>query len=152
MSTMTIARRAQIDDEFEGFDQDAIFALTDGTYWIQSEYRYWYHYAYRPQVEIVNHGGCLYLQLVGSNERVAVRQLHQVIESRIDGDFEGWTGNSVYTLTNGHTYRQRDGKCRSRHRHRPGVLVYDGGWKGHGSRWNKGARESRLTTDRTEAF
>jgi len=33
----------RIDGEFEGFDFEALFKLLNGSYWLQAEYKYWYH-------------------------------------------------------------------------------------------------------------
>jgi hypothetical protein len=95
MSTGVVVR-AQIEGAFYGFNRDVLFKLNDGTFWLQDEYRYWYHYAYRPQVEILRDGGRLLLRLAGSKEMVPVRQLSGVIESRLSGAFEGWHGESEY--------------------------------------------------------
>jgi len=57
MTEYEIVRKGQIEDEFEGFDDEMIFELTDGSFWIQDEYKYWYHYAYRPRVNILRKGG-----------------------------------------------------------------------------------------------
>lgn len=68
-----IVYRGQIDDEFEGFDDEQIFKMSNGTYWIQARYKYWYHYAYRPKA-IITEENCRYYLSV-ANERVEVRQL-----------------------------------------------------------------------------
>jgi hypothetical protein len=127
MSGDRIVRSGQIVDEYTGFDGDTLFELTDGTFWLQDVYRYHYQYAYRPQIEIVEDGGRLYLRLAGQTERVAVRQITDVIRSRIDGTFSGWHGNSKYTLANGQTWEQRDSKSRTRTRTNPHVVVYRSG-------------------------
>jgi len=44
-----IIHRATFDGSFTRFDSDMLFKLTDGTYWLQAEYEYWYHYAYYPE-------------------------------------------------------------------------------------------------------
>lgn len=42
--------RAQVDDEWQGWDGDTIVKLTDGSVWRQAEYYYEYQYSYRPEV------------------------------------------------------------------------------------------------------
>lgn len=116
-----------IEDEFEGFDSEALFHLTNGTYWVQAEYRYWYHYAYRPRVQLVEVNGQVYLQVVGQNAAVAVRRVHDVLESRIDGEFKGWEGSSQYRLVNGQVWEQAAYKYEYKYAHSPEVLVYDAG-------------------------
>ena len=60
-----------IDGSWTGWSGDTIVQLTDGTVWRQDEYRYEYHYAYRPQVTITS-GKML---VVGMSQAVRVRQL-----------------------------------------------------------------------------
>jgi hypothetical protein len=58
-------REAQINGEFNGFGDDTLFVLTDNTFWVQDEHKYWYHYEYRPQVTFFESAGRLYLELSG---------------------------------------------------------------------------------------
>jgi len=102
-----VVRRAPITGVFRGFDKDALFCLADNSNWLQAEYKYWYHYAYRPIVEIYQDGGRVLLRLAGQSTSVQVRQIGQVITSRIADAFEGWQGGSEYHLTNGQVWKQR---------------------------------------------
>jgi len=120
-----IVHRAYIESEFTGFDEDALFHLSNGTYWLQAEYKYWYHYAYRPQVEIYRVSGRFYLRLVGRQESVAVEQLSDVIESQISGEFNGWDGESEYELTNGQVWKQKQYRYEYQYKYRPHVLIYN---------------------------
>jgi len=106
MAEYEIVRKGQIEDDFEGFDDEMIFELTDGSFWIQDEYKYWYHYAYRPRVIILRKGGRFYLQVDGQNQVVAVQQISDVIKSQINGEFKGWEGETTYQLTNGQVWQQ----------------------------------------------
>ena len=63
--------RAQIEDEWSGWDGDTIVKLTDGSVWRQDEYLYEYRYAYRPQVTIAN--GVMHV--AGMSRGVRVRRL-----------------------------------------------------------------------------
>jgi hypothetical protein len=120
-------REAQIDGEFNGFGSDMLFALTDNTFWIQDEHKYWYHYEHRPHVTLFESAGRLYLELSGSERSVAVREVTNVIVSRVDGAFTGWNGKTQYKLTNGQTWRQRAYKYRCRYADCPRVIVYETG-------------------------
>lgn len=119
-----IVRRASIDGAFTGFDGDTLFKLTDGTYWLQAEYKYWYYYAYRPEVEIYAEGGTVYLRVVGQSESVAVTQLGNVIESQLSGAFEGWQGESEYELTNGQVWKQSRYRYQYQYKYRPHATIY----------------------------
>jgi len=114
-----------MEGEFQGFDQDALFSLTDGTHWLQAEYKYWYHYAYRPTVEIFRDGVRICIRVAGRTESVMVKQLSGVIESQLADAFEGWQGDSEYELTNGQVWRQRVYKYEYKYAYRPNVVIYD---------------------------
>ena len=116
-----IVYQGKIESDFEGFDQDAIFKMSNGTYWVQAQYRYWYHYAYRPDVIITQENGRYMLSVAG--ESIEVRRLHNVIESKIDGTFEGWDGDKVYTLTNGQIWKQKKYKYKYKYAYRPEVII-----------------------------
>lgn len=127
MSEYELVRRSQIEDDFEGFDDDMLFEMTDGTYWIQDEYKYWYHYSYRPRVNILRKRGQLYLQVDGQNEVVAIRQITDVIESQINGEFNGWEGNTAYELTNAQIWQQSTYQYAYSYSYMPEVLIYSAG-------------------------
>lgn len=65
----------QIDGEFDGWDGETIFKMTDGSIWQQSSYAYTYHYAYRPDVIIFSEGGQTYMKVEGVNDQIAIRKL-----------------------------------------------------------------------------
>jgi hypothetical protein len=51
-----------------------------------------------------------------------------VIESRIDGEFEGWTGSTVFKLGNGQIWQQTSYAYHYHYAYGPKVMVYkDGG-------------------------
>lgn len=70
----------RIDGEFEGFDDDALFKLLNGNYWLQAEYEYWYHYAYNPEVTSHEQNGRVILSVKGNSVLVhpteAFRESH----------------------------------------------------------------------------
>lgn len=115
--------KGRIDGDFEGFDDGRLFKLANGAYWIQAQYRYWYHYAYGPEVAISQASGHHMLTVAGQS--VAVRRIHDVIESQIDGPFEGWQGKSVYRLVNGQVWRQSVYTYEYKYAFRPEALVYE---------------------------
>ena len=118
---MRILYKGNIESDFEGFNENAIFKMTDGTYWLQSQYVYWYHYAYMPTAVIIQENGRTILTVKGHS--VPVEQLYNVIESRIDGTFEGWQGNTKYKLTNGQIWEQVVYKYQYKYSHRPVATI-----------------------------
>lgn len=120
-----IVYEGKIDGEFEGFNDEVLFKMKNGTWWIQAQYKYWYHYAYSPDVVITDMNG-EYLLMV-SNNCVPVRRVATVIESGIDGEFKGWEGDTIYQLQNGQRWQQSTYKYTYKYSYRPQVIVYDAG-------------------------
>lgn len=116
-----IVYQGKIDADFEGFDEDVIFKMSNGAYWVQARYKYWYHYAYRPDVIITQEGGRYIMSVAGQS--IEVERLYDVIESNIDGTFEGWKGDSIYKLTNGQVWKQRTYKYEYKYAYRPEVII-----------------------------
>ena len=127
MSKHEIVKTIQIDGDFEGFDDEVLFKLMDGSYWLQDEYKYWYHYAYCPNVNILRANGRLYLQVVGQQEAVLIRPISDVVESQIDGEFNGWDDETVYTLTNGQVWQQSTYQYDYTYSYCPDVFIYNAG-------------------------
>jgi hypothetical protein len=112
----------KINGEFEGFDDEMFFKMLNGTYWIQAHYKYWYHYVYSPNVTITQDNGIYVLSVAGNS--VPIRRISNVIESRINGDFNGWEGNSKYQLLNGQTWQQSTYKYQYKYAYMPAAVVY----------------------------
>ena len=51
----------------------------------------------------------------------------EVIESRIDGDFTGWEGQTIFKLVNGQIWQQAAYGSRNHFIHSPQVLIYRSG-------------------------
>jgi hypothetical protein len=120
-----VVYQGRIDGAFEGFNADRLFKMANGSYWIQAQYRYWYKYAYRPEVVITQEGSRHVLTVAGQS--IPVRRVTDVIESQIDGTFEGWTGDSVYKLANGQVWQQSTYKYEYKYAYRPQVVIYSPG-------------------------
>lgn len=119
----------RIDGEFEGFDDEVLFKMANGTYWIQDQYKYWYHYAYNPEATITEESGRFILSVAGNS--IPIRRANNVIESRIDGEFKGWEGETIYRLVNGQVWQQSSYKYQYKYAYMPQVIVYEvgGGYK-----------------------
>lgn len=48
-----------------------------------------------------------------------------VIESRIDGEFEGWSGNTIFKLKNGQIWKQDQYAYTYSYAYDPSVIIYD---------------------------
>jgi hypothetical protein len=127
MEGFEVVLRSQIDGDFEGFDDDLLFKLMDGSYWVQDEYKYWYHYSYCPEALILRKSGRFFIQVDRQPEIVPVRQITDVVESKIDGEFKGWEGETEYRLTNGQVWKQSAYKYEYKYAYMPDVVIFDPG-------------------------
>jgi len=111
--------------DFEGYDENKLFKMDNGTYWIQAQYHYWYHYEYRPTATISEENGQYILTVAG--ESIQVSPISGVIESRIEGEFTGWDGESKYELVNGQVWEQATYKYVYKYAYRPEAIIYRSG-------------------------
>ena len=111
-----------IKSTFYGFNKDNIYKLDNGSYWIQPEYEYEYMYEFQPEVTILESDGDYYLMV--SDKKVRVEPLYDVIESRIDGDFNGWDKDKVYKLENGDVWQQSSYHYEYKYAYNPEVIIY----------------------------
>jgi hypothetical protein len=65
---------SQIDGAFHGWPGRGAFRLVNGQIWEQIEYKYSYHYAYRPKATVWSDGGSYYLEVEGMQDKVRVRK------------------------------------------------------------------------------
>ena len=100
-----LVKEGQIEDDFEGFDDEMIFKLDDSTYYYQKYYKYSYYYSYRPIVKIYQNSNTTIMVVDDMNDYVEVEQTTG-IESRIISEFNGWSGDSIFELQNGQIWKQ----------------------------------------------
>lgn len=131
----------QIDGEFNGWEGETIVKLMNGELWQQSEYYYHYHYAYMPTVSIIENITGYKMKVDGIDKEVGVIKLSSlssfdnthsdVIESQIDGDFNGWEGETIFKLMNGQIWKQSSYSYHYSYKFMPKVIIYksDYGYK-----------------------
>ena len=112
----------RIDGEFEGFDDEMLFKMQNNTYWIQTQYKYSYHYAYSPNATIIDDNGVYVLTVAGNS--LPVKRITNVIKSRINGEFKGWEGDTTYQLQNGQVWQQSTYKYQYKYSYMPEAIVY----------------------------
>ncbi|NLN85727.1 MAG: hypothetical protein GX135_06450 [Candidatus Cloacimonetes bacterium] len=114
-----------------------IFKLSDGSVW-EVIYEYRYMYKYYPYVTVSPSQGKLLIDgkklnvtmLVpgsGSKKPKSNPETPILIESRIDGEFNGFEGDSIFKLVNGQIWQQTEYYYRYRYRYMPSVLIYKSG-------------------------
>jgi hypothetical protein len=126
-------------------NNDEIFQLSDGSIW-QVKYEYEYLYAYYPSVVVCPSTGKL---IIGSKQlniaalsslpptpqatNPAPKSTGAITQTRIDGDFNGWEGETIYKLQNGQIWQQSSYHYHYHYAYAPEVLIYpsSGGYKMH---------------------
>ena len=109
---------------FNGFAPNALFKLTDGTFWVQCDTRYDRHDAENPAVELLALDDGHFMKVDGMDNMVLVQQVEGVIESQVFGRFNGWTGKTVVKLTNGQMWQQAQFIRKYAVKYMPPVLIY----------------------------
>jgi len=108
-------------------NHEEVFRLQDGTIW-QVQYEYEYMYEYYPTVVICPARGMLIIK----GKRLDVRQLGgstspagggEVVETRIDGEFTGWDGETVFRLANGQIWQQASYDYEYHYAYSPEVII-----------------------------
>jgi hypothetical protein len=69
-----VLEEGTIVSDFNGFDGESRFEFASGRVWAQAEYKYCYHYAYRPHAMVVDGVDGTVLHVEGMNETVRVRR------------------------------------------------------------------------------
>ena len=112
-----------IDGAFEGWSGETVFELCNGQVWAQTSYAYTYHYAYRPDVTLVQTSGGWVMSVEGITDTISVTQV-AFVRSCISGAFDGWSGDTVFALCNGQVWQQAEYKYHYHYAYRPDVLIY----------------------------
>jgi hypothetical protein len=114
-----------IEGTFTGWTGDTLFPLCNGQLWIQTSYAYIYDYAYRPDVTIVPTAFGHEMFVDGVRDSVAVEQITDFVRTCIDGNFEGWEGDTIFPLCSGQVWQQASFGFRYHFAFRPDVLIYN---------------------------
>ncbi|QCO68451.1 hypothetical protein E5843_12970 [Luteimonas yindakuii] len=115
---------------FMGNDGE-VFKLSDGTLW-EVKYEYEYLYEYYPTVIICPSlgklgidGKMLSVEAIGTAATQSASSLSNdgIVESKIDGEFNGWEGETIFKLRNGQIWQQIDGRYKYKYKYSPAVLL-----------------------------
>jgi hypothetical protein len=119
---------------FMGNDGE-VFKLADGTMW-QVKYEYEYLYEYNPDVLVCPSQGRLIIDdkslniepisSAGSKDSKSSSS-NEVVESQIDGDFEGFEGETIIKLVNGQIWQQSEYLYHYHYSFMPKVIIYKQG-------------------------
>lgn len=64
---------------------------------------------------------------IGGGRSRTIPTTPSVIESKVDGEFEGWQGETIIKLANGQIWQQTEYYYRYRYAYRPKVLIFKSG-------------------------
>jgi hypothetical protein len=135
---------------FMGNDGE-VFQLDDGSFW-EIKYEYEYLYEYYPAVIVCPSSG----ELIIDGKRLSISPVSArppkpttdtpkpaagapkptqevegagpaVVESQIDGDFEGWEGETIVKLVNGQIWQQTSYHYEYHYAFMPDVLIFRSG-------------------------
>lgn len=67
---------SKIDGDFEGWEGETIFRLTNGQIWQQDSYHYYYHYSFMPEVLIFKSGSRYKMQVDGVDVTIYVKKIN----------------------------------------------------------------------------
>lgn len=73
---MELKYDSRINGEFNGWDGDTIFKLSNGTTWQQKRYEYKYVYKYCPKVKIWEDSCKYFLEVDGVNKMLEVKRVY----------------------------------------------------------------------------
>ena len=124
---MTQDINTKIDGEFNGFNNGAVFKLSNGQVWQQRRYKYMYRYAYRPNVRLYREGVKCMLEIKLSGcEPIEVIKVDVLQDDYIVSNFKGFFQNARFEFQNGSVWEQAEYKYNYHYAHRPHALVIDG--------------------------
>ena len=70
----SIVEEGTITSDFNGFDGNSQFTFDSGSVWRQAEYKYSYHYAYRPHAVVIGGKGGTQIHVDGMSDTVRVER------------------------------------------------------------------------------
>lgn len=77
-----------------------------------------------PEVKILFNGSVYKLIIEDFDEPVLCEKIKNVIETQIDGEFEGWEGETIFKMMNGQIWQQSSYSYLYHYAYCPNVLIY----------------------------
>ena len=96
--------RGRLLGDLKGFEDNTVFTLEDGSWWLQVDGFSRQAEASAPEAELWQDGSGYFLRILDS--QIRVRPLANAFRDRIEGDFNGWEDCRQYKLACGRTFRQ----------------------------------------------
>lgn len=107
-----------------------IFRTYDSEYYVINELTLQLVLTLYPEVMIFKKGSDYKLIIEDFDEPVICKKLTNVIETQIDGVFEGWDGETIFKMMNGQIWQQSTYSYKYHYAYFPEVLIYEfqGSW------------------------
>ena len=108
-------------------NNEEIFKLSDGSIW-EVKYEYEYLYEYYPSITACPEQGFIIvdgkkLNAMKISGGASSSNDSGLIETRIDGEFEGFEGDTIFKLLNGQIWQQIDGRYKYKYKYSPRVTI-----------------------------
>lgn len=78
-----------------------------------------------PNVKIFQNGSDYKLIIDDFDEAVICKKIKNVIETQIDGEFNGWEGETVFKMMNGQVWQQSSYAYMYHYAYSPSVIIYE---------------------------
>lgn len=105
--------------------QGYVFKTFEGDFYIVNEYTIQIVITISPEVKILKKGSDYKLIIEDFDEPIICKKLNNVIETQIDGEFEGWDGETIFKLMNGQIWQQSSYQYMYHYSYCPQVLIYE---------------------------
>lgn len=107
-----------------------IFKVNSRDYYVVNERNRQRVRTRNPDVKIFRSGNTYKLVIEDFDEPVICKKIKDVIETQIDGDFEGWEGETIFKMMNGQIWQQSSYDYTYHYAYSPEVLIYEfnGSW------------------------
>tara|TARA_B100000768_G_scaffold149994_1_gene144529 strand:- start:31 stop:534 length:504 start_codon:yes stop_codon:yes gene_type:complete len=83
-----------------------------------------------PEVKILRSGSDYKLIIEDFDESLVCKKIKNVLETQIEGEFEGWEGETIFKMMNGQIWQQSTYDYMYHYAYSPEVLIYEykGSW------------------------
>src|SRR5262249_34519166 len=110
---------SQLQGDFNGYGDGAIFRLTNGQVWQQRRFRYKYKYKYRPPVGLYQKQNRWFMEFDCMDQPIEVVRANVLEEGVIVSDFNGFDGSSRFEFASGRIWEQAEYKYSYHYAYRP---------------------------------
>jgi len=104
--------------------QGYIFKTFGAGFFVVNDYTIQIVIAISPEVQIFRKGSDYKLIIEYFDEPVICKKLTNIIETQVDGEFEGWEGDTIFKLMNGQVWQQSSYEYMYHYSYSPQVLIY----------------------------